>query len=142
MTKYREWALNILCWDGVLPVAVITVPKIVMLLFPMMPGARELTFIIVPVTAFVIRYVNGRMRFRSGELYIWQLVVFFMALCVLFVFDAILTMMQLVQKGVPREAYLTAGVIYLIYLSLMAIALFPARKESTYEFWPNDTEGN
>ena len=140
MTKYREWALNILCWDGILPVAVITVPKIAMLLFPMMPGARELTFIIVPVTAFVIRYVNGRMRFISGELYIWQLVVFFMALCVLFVLDAIWTMMHLVQNGVPPEAYLTAAVIYLIYLSLMAIALFPARKKSTYAFWPTDAK--
>jgi hypothetical protein len=98
-----------------------------MFLFPEKQGALELTFVIVPVTAFIVRYMIGRKRFQNGEMYAWQLAVFFLAILLLVVFDAMLIMFTLVKNGVPIEAWLTWLVIYLLYLTLMAVAQFPAR---------------
>jgi hypothetical protein len=124
--RYIDWLVNLFCWDGLLPFAVITAPKFVRFMLPMRPGALELTFVVVPITAFVMRYLNGRMRFQSGQMYLWQLFVFFLAIFVLFVLVALLILWQMVnaRKAAPDVLFLCA--MYLSYVTLIAIALFPA----------------
>ena len=127
MNKFRQWALNIFCWDGVLPLVVCVAPLVVKLLFPARQGVSELTFIVIPVMAFMIRYVHGRKYRRPGEFLIWQTVLFFVAIFLLFVLDAALAMMHLVQNGAPLDAWATWGALYGVYLLIMAVAIYPTR---------------
>lgn len=125
--RIRGWALSLLCWDGLLPLAVIAAPKVVQFAMPMRQGALEITFVVVPVAAFVLRFVNGHMRFQSGQMYLWQLAVFYLAIFLLFIIDAMLTMAQMVNGPVTSETVQCLCAMYLIYLVLIAVALFPAR---------------
>jgi hypothetical protein len=125
--RLKKWALSVLCWDGALPLAVVAVPKLVSMIFANRQGAMELTFVIVPVVAFVIRYLNGISRYRNHQLYVWQLVVFFAAILLLFALDALLILALIVQNGPPESFWAVWFTLYGIYFAVMAIAMFPGR---------------
>ena len=122
----RDWALTVFCWDGLLPVAVIFIPKLISLLFAGRQGSKELTFVIVPIVAFLVRYMIGMRRFRSCRTYWWQFVLFFVAILMLFMLEAFLVLMSLVQNGPPDGFWLFWFSLYGVYLLIMAVALFPS----------------
>jgi hypothetical protein len=130
VNRYYQWLLNILGWDGLLPVAVVAAPNLVALLFPGRQGALELTFVVVPIAAFLIRMANGVNRLRRGEFYFWQALLFGVAIFFLVGLDAALIMFHLINGGVGVGAWCALGGLYLVYLTMMAIALFPWRLES------------
>jgi hypothetical protein len=121
--RYWKWALNLLLWDGMLPVAVLAIPQVVSLLHNQ--RLSELTFLFVPVVAFVIRYLHGMRRFRRRVMRIWQLPVFFVAIFVLFVLDSLLVLCSLIKDAPPAGFWWLCLAIYLAYLGMMAIAFFP-----------------
>jgi hypothetical protein len=130
--QIKAWAVSIFCWDGILPLTVAMVPKLIAKLFQGAPRSLEVTFVAVPIAALLLRYVNGRKKFRTGQMFRWQAVAFGIAVLLLFVFDAMLVMISLipnqaVPRPVPRDAYLTCVGVYLIYLPFIAMALFPLR---------------
>lgn len=130
MNRYSDWILSVLCWDGLLPLAVVASPTIVAFLLPGRQGALELTFVVVPITAFLSRAWNGRRRFLRGDMFVWQVVIFGFAILLLVLLDAMLIMFHLINVGrVPAEAYYTWACLFFVYLTLMGIALFPAREE-------------
>lgn len=127
MNRYSNWFWTVLCWDGLLPVTVIAAPHLVSLLLPRRPGALEMTFVVVPIVAFLIRASHGAKLLRGGNMHVWQIVVFGLAIFLLFVLDAMFIMIYMVKNGVPIAAWYTLAVLYLIYLAMMATALFPVR---------------
>lgn len=130
MNRYSNWIMSLACWDGLLPLAVVASPAVVASIFPGRQGALELTFILVPITAFLLRAWNGRRRFLRGDMFIWQAVVFAIAISLLVLLDAMLIMFHIVNVGrVPVEAYYAWACLFFVYLTLMGVALFPARFE-------------
>ncbi len=125
--RLREWAISVSCWDGALPLAVIAIPKGVSILFANRQGAMLLTCIYVPIVAFVIRYLNGISRYRNRQMYIWQLLLFFIAILLLFALDALLVLSIMVQNGMPDNFWAILLTMFGVYVAIMAIAMFPAR---------------
>lgn len=121
-----EWILNVFCWDGLLPIAVVGIPTLVQFLLPNWQVLFGILFLICPVTALSIRFVIGWQRMRSGRSYYWQMLLFTIAVSALFLFEAFILNDQMVQgpKIADPQVLLT---MFAVYLSMMAIALFPFR---------------
>jgi hypothetical protein len=130
--RLREWALSVFCWDGLLPVAVLSIPKILHVVFPNWKIGLAIVAVFGPVLALSIRFVFGWQRMRRGQAYIWQLIVFTVAISALFLFEAFILNDEL--GGGPKIADPTVvSVMFLVYLAMMAIALFPARVDQIGE---------
>jgi hypothetical protein len=129
MNRRSQWLLNVLGWDGLLPAIVVAAPSLVALIFPGRQGALELTFVVVPIAAFLIRMVNGSSRYSRGEFCRWQALLFGVAIFFLVGLDAALIMFHLINGGVGVDAWLMLGGLYAVYLVMMAIALYPLRQE-------------
>lgn len=125
--QIRAWAISLICWDGALPFIVIAIPQLMALVFRARQGLLEITFVVVPTVAFVLRYVHGRNRFQSRLMHWWQLGLFFVAIFVLFAFDALVVLSAIVQGPVPGGFLTVCVIIYVVYLSIVAVALFPFR---------------
>jgi uncharacterized membrane protein len=116
----------VVCWDGLLPIAVLAIPNLVALLFPNCQNLIAAFAVFTPVIALSVRFVVGWKRMRSGKSYVWQTIVFTIAISALFLFEAFVLNDQL--GGGPKIADPTVLlVMFLSYLSIMAIALFPFR---------------
>jgi hypothetical protein len=125
--RLRDWLLSVLCWDGLLPIAVLTIPNLVAFLFPGWQFGIVMLGVFGPVIALCVRFVVGWKRMRSGQSYVWQLVVFTLAISALFLFEAFLLNDQI--GGGPKIADPTVLlVMFLSYLTMMALALFPFRR--------------
>jgi hypothetical protein len=127
MLLLRDWALSVFCWDGLLPVVVITIPNLVALLLPNWQGGIAAFAVFTPVIALSVRFVVGWKRMRSGKSYVWQTIVFTIGISALFLFEAFVLNDQL--GGGPKIADPTVLlVMFLSYLAMMALALFPFRR--------------
>jgi hypothetical protein len=125
--RYREWAVNLICWDGPLPAAIVAVPMTVNLLFPKQEALIVVTNIIVPITAFFIRAAVADRHFKEGEQYGWQQFLFVCSIfCLVFV-DALVIVLQGVAGPVAIDEWLFLLALYLIYLPLIGLSLFPFR---------------
>jgi hypothetical protein len=124
--QLREWILTVLRWDGLLPVAVIAIPNLAQLIFPNWQFVIALFGVFTPVVALTVRFVIGWNRMRRGQAYVWQLIVFTAAISALFLFEAFILNDQV--GGGPKIAEPTLLLnMFLFYLTMMAIALFPFR---------------
>jgi hypothetical protein len=120
-----------LWWDGALPLSVMIIPALIRFLFANRQGFLEITFVVIPVVAFLIRMASGMSRFRSQQMYWWQLTFFFVAIFLLCVLDALLVLHALIQGPPPAGFWLVCLTIYAIYLAIIAIAMYPLRIESS-----------
>jgi hypothetical protein len=119
-----EWALSLISWDGILPIAVLATPNLMRLLLPNLNPVLAFMAVFGPVIALSIRFVIGWGRMRSGRAYVWQLIVFTVAISSLFLCEAFILNDQF--GGGPKIADPPALlVMFLVYLIMMAIALFP-----------------
>lgn len=125
--RYREWARNLICWDGVLPLVVVGVPALIRVLFPKNDGAIAVTTVIVAIAAFFVRGFKADQYFRGGEQYAGQHLLFFVAIfCLVFVDALLIEMCQFGNLPLLGELLLFLGV-YLIYLPIVGFSLFPLR---------------
>src|SRR5262245_22539924 len=76
-SRYREWARNLICWDGVLPLVVVGIPALIGVLFPKNDGAIALTTVIVAIATFFVRAAKADQHFKDGEQYAGQHLLFF-----------------------------------------------------------------
>lgn len=137
MPLLKEWVFSVFCWDGALPLAVVVIPHVVSILFGQRQGAKELTFLIVPVAAFVVRYLGGFSRYRAGRMYGWQLAMFFVAIFVLFVLDASLVMASIIGGKIPADYLMFFAALYAAYLAIVSIAMFPGLEISALRYLKN-----
>ncbi len=128
-TRIVSWLLQLIAWDGILPAAVWTIPFLFTLAFPNNRGLIEITAIVVPISALLIRFHVGRTRIRTNYCGEWMRRLQTMALCVgilaFLLIDAFIVLSHLVPEQ-AEETTKFAAMFYLgFYIPLMAIALYP-----------------
>jgi hypothetical protein len=125
--RYKEWALNLICWDGPLPAAIVVVPMTVSSLFPKQEALIIITYIAVPITAFFVRAAVADRHFKEGEQYGWQQFLFICSIFFLVFVDALTIVLQDVAGPVAITEWLFLLALYLVYLPLIGLSLFPFR---------------
>lgn len=124
-----EWVLNVFGLDGLMPIIVLLVP----VLFQAVLGRNffiEILAIILPVAAFFWRGVLSSRKIegnRCGKLLrLVQRAALLFALLLMALVDAFAILVWTIPKGgLTLGDYLTTGILYLLYLSLLAVALYP-----------------
>jgi hypothetical protein len=81
MNRYRDWALSVLCWDGILPLVLLVLPVNLMRLFPQQATVQLISAVGAPIVAFLLRLVIGNQRFLHFDHFRWQRYVFWVAIC-------------------------------------------------------------
>jgi hypothetical protein len=128
--QLRDWALSVFCWDGLLPVAVIAIPNLTKFVLPNWQFGLAMVAIFSPVVAFSVRFAYGWARMRRGQAYIWQTIIFTVAISALFLCEAFILNDQF--GGGPKIAEPTVLlVMFALYFTTVAIALFPFRVASS-----------
>jgi hypothetical protein len=131
----KSWLLRLFTWDGVLPVCIVLIPSVIGLIIPNRRGAIEMSSVIVPIAAFLIRFRAGKRHIESnncGEIMkIFQLCVFSIAILALVLVDAFIMLSHVMPrrgKFVTIDDLLALLIPIAFYLSLMAFAMYPGRR--------------
>ncbi|MBI3861596.1 MAG: hypothetical protein HY290_06845 [Planctomycetia bacterium] len=131
---YSAWIAAVFGWDGVLPLVVLALPTLLMGAFPGNFWVMELTTVILPVAAVILRGAIGWRAIArnhcSESFRRVQQNAFVFAVGMLFLFDVTTVLMQVLKKGalVWGPENLTALVVGApVYLTLMSIAMYPGR---------------
>lgn len=127
MRQLQEWALSIVCSDGLLPIGVIAIPAFVTFVFPRAEVLHVAANVIVPVVAFFVRLVIGRKHFRERSLHTLQFLLFVLSIFYLILLEAMLILFHEFgnQAQVKANDWIILGKLFLIYLAAMSISLFP-----------------
>jgi hypothetical protein len=126
---FLRWLLTLLCWDGALPAFVAGVPALVHLLRP--PDVVEVLVVIgLPIAAFFWRIVAyNRYWVEQGESVDpgnIRPLAFLAAIFILVLLEALLASLNLFPKnGMRGKDWVALAVMYLAYLILMGVALWP-----------------
>jgi hypothetical protein len=126
-SPYIDWAWSVVCWDGVLPFLMVAIPTAAKTLLPRNEGLSVAINVFLPIFAFFIRLAAGNERFDKGSQYVWQRVVFLIAVFFLIFLDTMLILFHSQLGGISLDDWIVLGVLYLIYLAAMAVAFFPLR---------------
>jgi len=130
---YLGWFLRLLGWDIVLTAAVAIAPVVVSRLFPGNRDAIEMIAVPLPIAALVIRLCSGWHQIKSNgcdaELRQKQLSALMLALAMLVAFDVMMVMLHVGPALDPMQPidYCIYGGLFLLYLGLMAYAMYPGR---------------
>ena len=131
----RSWLFRLIAWDGVLPVCIVLIPSLISFAIPGRRGAIEITAVVLPIAAFLIRFRAGKRHIDSnncGEvLRILQLCVFCVGILALVLFDAFVVLSHVIphQGGrIRTEDLVFLGVVISIYVTSMAFAMYPGRR--------------
>ncbi|MDR3639662.1 MAG: hypothetical protein P4L84_38030 [Isosphaeraceae bacterium] len=138
-----SWLLRLITWDGVLPACIVFAPAGIELLFPNNRGAIELAAVLLPITAFWVRFSVGKRHIDTNHcgpaVRTFQLCVFCFGIFVLVFFDAAITLSHIMPQGAlfsTSADILVWGIIGAIYVTSMAIAMYPGRSaKHDEEFW-------
>jgi hypothetical protein len=129
--RLREWALSLFCWDGILPFTVIAISVALKLLVPKLEILHIFAIVVVPIAAFFVRLAIGNKHFQRVQHYGWQMVLFALAIFFLVSVDAFFIIIQVFPQQLEAGDWLTLGGLYLVYLLVVGVALFPLRSAVT-----------
>jgi len=124
---YIDWAWSVVCWDGILPFLIVAIPTVAKAMFPRNDGLSVAINVFLPIFAFFIRLAAGNEPFEKGSQYVWQRVVFLIAVFFLIFLDTMLILFHSQAGGISLDDWIVLGVLYVIYLAAMAVAFFPLR---------------
>lgn len=129
---YRDWIFGVMAWDGILPVCVVAAPLFAMRVFQNHPSAIELTAIVLPITALLIRFVVGSSAIRVNHCSVPVRRAHYgalpLAILKLLSVDSVLILAQNMPKGIllaAKEDQIVWGVMAFLYLTCMLIAMHP-----------------
>ncbi len=135
---WGSWILTIISWDGLLPPCVLLVPYLIGVLFPNNRGAIEVAALVMPITGFFIRFVVGRRQIASNQCGVIvrriQFCFLGLGIFVLVLIDAVLILSHVMPNGAAcadRTDCIVWAVLASIYLTSMAIAMYPGRTKSS-----------
>lgn len=143
--RWGRWLVQLLSWDGALPLGCWGVIWLVHRIFLQQRGIVELTAIFLPAAAFLLRIVVGWRNFRMGAPPAWthsgpallrlvgewvqflRLVLFFLGLATLAFLDAIVALRPLLPQmaGNQEQFQVFFAVSYGIYFVCMAVVTLP-----------------
>ncbi len=139
-----QWLLQVLAWDGLLPVVVWGGPWAVQVLAPAHRGLTEQLACLLPMGALFVRYVIGTRQVAANRcgpaMQQFQTMALGVGIFVLVVID---TMMILSLEMPPGALFATKtdlvvwGTLSSIYVVTMSIAMFPGRNTGS-ETSPGD----
>lgn len=139
-TPIRDWLRRLWFWDGALPLFVWSLPRAVSWLMPGARGPIELLGVLLPVTAFIVRFLAAMQVLRSRRHHPVvmgiKVVVLFLGLFFLMMIDAVMILRIIMPAdafGQPGD-FVGLAVLYALYLAAMAFATFPGRPQQPVEF--------
>lgn len=128
-----RWLLRVAAWDGMLPAVVWSLPLVAVQLFPAQRWPVEVLGVALPITAFLIRFFVGVRAIRSNHfgrivrglqgLALWT------GLFLLLIVDTLQILRLIMPPGAfrDRNAIVSMAVLYGIYVTCMAFAMYPGR---------------
>jgi hypothetical protein len=122
-----DWAFAIICWDGLLPIAVIGVPGLIAAIFPRAEVLHIIAYVFFPIGAFFLRLRIGRKYFDASGSYSWQKFLFVVSIFFLVILETTLILFHELNNQ-AEDDWIMLGKVYLIYLATMSIAMLPIRK--------------
>jgi hypothetical protein len=144
--NYGSWLLRVITWDVILPVCIAFAPMVVDLLLPNHRGAIEVTAVLLPIAAFFLRIRAGERHIASNRCSDGVRRFQFCALCLGILPLILIDCFMILSHLMPRGALLTAdsdkfalAIVYALYLSSMAVAMYPGRTISSPVDWDDPT---
>ena len=128
-----RWLLRLAAWDGMLPAVVWSLPLVAMQLLPGRRGPVELLGVVLPITAFLIRFFVGVRAIRSnhcGRIFRGlQGISLWAGLFLLLIIDTLQILRLVMPPGAVknRESLIGLLIFYSIYIVCMAFAMYPGR---------------
>ena len=125
------WLVRLFGWDGLLPLAVLFVPLVISTLVGR-GAAREVAAVVTPVVAYLWRASLGLKSIATNRCSIaakrFQYFTLFVGLLLLLLIDAFTILIWAIPPGgVAWGDFGITAILYVVYLFLMAISLFPGR---------------
>jgi hypothetical protein len=131
----RSWLVRVFPWDGVLPVCIALAPSVIGLVLPNKRGAIEITAVVLPIAAFLIRFRAGKRHIGSNHccaaMKIFQLCIFCLGILALVLVDAFVVLLHVIPwhaGAMTADDLLVLAIPVSIYLALMALAMYPGRR--------------
>lgn len=134
---WRLWLWRLAKWDGMIPLVVWQLPKLIRTLLPNQRGVIEIVAIALPIAAFLLRVKFGRRHIRAnqvGDRMRWmQFALFYVAAVLLALLDCVMVLSNLFPQGllVDRNDIIVTAVLYAIYFALMSVAMCPGRPDKS-----------
>lgn len=131
LSLISRWVVRLFGYDGLLPAIVFALPGLLVVVFG--PGVvMELTAVVLPIVAFFYRAAVGLQQIESNSCRTgfrrMQKAALLFALLILLLVDAFVILLWVMPPvALSPDDYLFAIGLYLVYLSLMAIASFPGQ---------------
>jgi hypothetical protein len=135
--NYRQWAIRVITWDTALPAVIAIVPIIVGFFFPNRRGFIEIIAVILPIVAFLLRFISGKRHIDSNGCSDFirniQLLVFCLGILPLVLFDCFFILFEVMPNGgaLSLGDLIIFGIIFIYYLTMMTIAMYPGRTVSS-----------
>jgi len=127
MNRYTDWILSTLCWDGALPIAVVSLPNRIMLAWPGRPGLVQVIALLIPITAFFVRGAHGFKRNRAGQFRLWQTAMFVIGILLLALWETTFILFTGMPNIAQHSDWYILWALYSAYVISMAIAFFPMK---------------
>jgi hypothetical protein len=130
---YVGWFLRLLGWDIVLTAVVAIAPVIVQLVLPGNRDAIDLIAVPLPIAALILRACSGWHHIQANgcdlEMRQQQTSALMLALVMLLTFDTMMIMSHIMPAPAPLAPidYFIYGGLFVLYLGLMAFAMYPGR---------------
>jgi hypothetical protein len=137
---YVGWFLRLLGWDIVLTAFVAIVPVVFTLVLPGNANAIEMIAVPLPIGAFILRACSGWRHIQANgcdiEMRQQQTSAFMLALVMLVVFDTMMILSHIMPAPAPLAQidYFIYGGLFLLYLGMMAYAMYPGRVKRAEEW--------
>lgn len=135
--NYAGWLWLVVCWDGLLPMCVLSIPQLA-LKFGADRGAGEALAILTPIVAFFVRLFIGFRKLSRNQcgptLKFFQFTVFFLAAILLVCIDSLMILSMEMNDG---ELWANPGdmivmfALLAVYFSAMLFAFYPGRTLET-----------
>jgi hypothetical protein len=133
MKRYQEWALTVFCWDGILPITVAALTSLIVLLFPQNDEIQMVFAVSAPIAGFFARLWIGGRYFETHAHYRWQGALFFVGILWLIFLDCLWITLRQLDDGLSKDDWYAFALLYMPYLGMTAIALFPFRESMAAE---------
>ncbi len=136
--NHGAWLLKLIAWDGLLPAIVILVPLVARQIAAQ--RAVEFLAIALPIAAFLLRLFAGRRHIDSNQCSPLfrrvQFIFFYIAIFVLLMIDSLMILAHEMPPGAMFASavdFLIWAVLFALYLTCMAVAMYPGRTEHLVE---------
>lgn len=134
--RYGQWLLNLVAWDGVMPILVLLAPAIVKPQFPNGRHVVEVMAVAVPIMAFLVRFYIARRHINSNHcpriVRGFQMVALCLAIFELLLIDSIIILAHEMPNGAlfaSSTDWIVWGIMCAFYLTCMAFAMYPGRAD-------------